>query len=164
MSDLIYTLFGEEKDVNVLQMVMRAIVIFVFTLIIIRISGRRSFGMSMPFDNITAILLGALLSRAVAGSSPFWPVVAAAAAIALLHRLVAWIAMYSRTFAKIVKGESRVIFSDGKLHRENMNMFQIGDKDLEEEIRINGNINTFDKVKEAYCERNGHISVVKKEE
>ena len=37
----------------------------------------------------------------------------------------------------------------------------LSEHDLLEDLRMNGNTSKIEKVKSAYCERNGHISVVK---
>jgi uncharacterized membrane protein YcaP (DUF421 family) len=55
--DAIVAVFGEGKDLSTLQMAMRAIVVFIACLALIRISGRRSFGNRSPFDYVVAILL-----------------------------------------------------------------------------------------------------------
>src|SRR5690242_20328750 len=102
--DLISQLFGEGKELTALQMSMRGIVIFVIALLLIRISGRRSFGLSAPFDNIITILLGAVLSRAVVGASPFWPVVVCCLVIVLLHRLLGLLVSKSERFASLIEG------------------------------------------------------------
>lgn len=57
----IHELFGQGKNLNSLQMTCRGIVVFFFALILIRISGRRSFGIRTPLDNIIIILLGTIL-------------------------------------------------------------------------------------------------------
>ncbi|MDB5228937.1 MAG: hypothetical protein JWN78_3130 [Bacteroidota bacterium] len=162
--EIIYKLFGEGKDLNVLQMCMRALVMFIFTLIIIRIAGRRSFGMKMPFDNIITILLGAILSRAVAGASPFFPTIAAATLLAILHRVCAWLAMKSDSFGRLLKGNACVLFKDGRFLYENMDAFQVCEKDMLEMVRIDTNLPDFEKVKEIYMERTGELGIVKKEE
>jgi len=44
MSDLVSTLFGDGTELNPLQMSLRATAVFVLTLALIRIAGRRSLG------------------------------------------------------------------------------------------------------------------------
>ncbi|MCE3226162.1 MAG: hypothetical protein K0S32_713 [Bacteroidetes bacterium] len=157
-------IFGEGEQLSVLQMSSRAVVIFCIGLILLRLSGRRAFGMRMPFDNVMAILLGAILSRAVTGASPFWPVVAASGIIAFLHRFFGWWGMKSRFFGKLIKGEAKVIYENGKLVRENMSYCRISENDLIEGIRSNSGLDSFEKIKTIYIERDGHISIIKKEE
>jgi uncharacterized membrane protein YcaP (DUF421 family) len=48
--DTVITLFGEGRELNALQMAVRAMVVFFCCLVLIRISGRRSFGQRSPFD------------------------------------------------------------------------------------------------------------------
>src|ERR1700709_2221876 len=83
------TLFGNGGHLNALQMTLRAVAVFALALAMIRVSGRRSFGQHRPFDSCTTVLLGAVLSRAVVGASPFWATMCAGAAIVALHRLIA---------------------------------------------------------------------------
>jgi uncharacterized membrane protein YcaP (DUF421 family) len=159
--DVIYKIFGEGKDLNALQMSMRALLIFILALGIIRIAGRRSFGMKMPFDNIIAILLGAILSRAVVGVSPFWPTVAASAVLALLHRLTAWIAIRNERFGKMLKGNSTLLYKDGVFFHRKMERFQVCEKDVMEEVRIQANTTDMQKIKEIYMEPSGQLSIIK---
>ncbi|MGI8582874.1 MAG: hypothetical protein ACR2KX_11780 [Chitinophagaceae bacterium] len=52
MSELIFKLFGEGKDLNALQMGDRAFVMFFITLFLIRLAGMRAFGQKSAFDTI----------------------------------------------------------------------------------------------------------------
>ena len=71
--DVVNTVFGSGRDLDALQMAARAAAIFIAALVLIRISGRRSFGQRSPFDYVVAILLGATLSRVIVGASPAFP-------------------------------------------------------------------------------------------
>lgn len=161
--EVLIILFGQGKDLNVLQMGMRTVLVFVICLAFIRMSGKRSFGMRMPLDNVITILLGAVLSRAIVGASPFIPTIVSGAIIVVLYRLCAGMAVFSKLFGKLVKGNEELIFKDGELLKENMKRCMVTEKDVIEEMRINGNVDSLDKVKTIYVERNGEISIVKKE-
>src|ERR1035437_4124245 len=157
-----YQFIGEGKELNTLQMAIRAFIIFLIALAFIRFSGRRTFGMLSPFDNVISILLGAILSRAVIGASPFLPTVIAAFVIVVLHRLFAWISLYNDVFGSLIKGNAKIIYKDGEIIRNNMKRFYITDKDLLEGIRLQGNVESLDEIKSAYIERDGKISIIKK--
>jgi uncharacterized membrane protein YcaP (DUF421 family) len=161
--DILQELWGEGKDLNALQMGVRAVCVFMIGLVLIRFTGRRSFGMHMPFDNVITILMGAILSNAITGKAPFLPVLCAATVLAGMHRLFAWIGIYSDIFGRLVKGDPKVLFKDGRHHRENMKRSLVTDEDLVEGIRLAVHTQDLDKVKEVYIERDGRISAVKKE-
>src|SRR4051812_24194899 len=117
--DIVTTVFGHGKDLNALQMSSRSILVFVIALILIRISGRRSFGLHTPLDNIIAISFGAVLSRAIVGASPFVPVIVACFVIVLLHRFFGWLIVKSPKFASMVEGDKILVFEKGKFIEEN---------------------------------------------
>jgi uncharacterized membrane protein YcaP (DUF421 family) len=153
-------LIGEGPDLTIVQMGLRAIFVFMIALAFLRL-GRRAFGMGSPFDHVIGILLGAILSRAVVGASPFWATIIASCVIVLLHRLFAWWSMHSRLVGKLIKGEAKPIFKEGHIVRKNMRQCLISENDLLEGIREAGNVESLDEIKAAYIERDGKISVIK---
>ena len=157
-------LFGERENQTALQMSARAVVIFIITLILLRIAGRRSFGMKSPFDNIIVILLGAILSRAEVGASEFVPTIASATVIAVLHRLGAWLGALNLRFGALIKGQKIVLFEKGKLKHDNMRRALISESDLYASLRNDMHVESFEKIESAYMENNGQISFVRKAE
>jgi len=160
----LHEIFGHGKDLTPLQMSARAIVIFMVGLVLIKIAGRRAFGQKTSFDSVISILLGAILSRAVVGASPFIATVVASAAIVVMHRLFAMLGFYSDAFGKLVKGEARVLYKDGKMYEDHMRTCMITKKDMEESVRLNSNLQFIDETAEVYAERDGQISVIKKKQ
>src|SRR5205085_8726700 len=114
MEENLRTLFGEGPELGALQMALRSAVVFVLALAMIRVSGRRSFGQRRPFDACTTVLLGAVLSRAVVGASPFWATVCAGAAIVALHRVVAMASVRWPAFETFVCGDKRELVTHGR--------------------------------------------------
>src|SRR4051812_6447765 len=116
--EILTELFGHGKDLSPLQMGMRTVLVFIICLVFIRISGKRSFGMHMPLDNVITILLGAVLSRAIVGASPFIATITSGAVIVVVYRLFAGLCFYSKRFGRIVKGSDEVIYKNGQLQKE----------------------------------------------
>ena len=162
MMRLFNELFGNGKDLTALQMGDRSIVMFFITLVLIRISGMRTFGTKSAFDNIIVIMLGAILSRGVSGSSPFIPTVISGLCLALTHRILAVLTVENKFVSKLTEGSEVCLFKNGKLLQDNMKKVSVSLADLMESLRRNANISSLDEVDMAYMERNGEISVVKK--
>lgn len=160
--DIIITIFGEGKDLNIYQMSARAIVIFLITLILIRISGRRSFGVKTPLDNIVVILLGAILSRAVVGVSPFFPTVIACFTFVILHRLLAWGISHSKKFKKVLEGEKILLFNEGKFIDKNLKKALVNEEDVLSGIRTLTLTDDLSKIDRIFIESSGKFSVIKK--
>ncbi|HKC66959.1 MAG TPA: YetF domain-containing protein [Bacteroidia bacterium] len=157
-------IFGRGKELGIFQMSMRTVLIFLITLLFIRISGKRAFGMHMPVDNVMTILLGALLSRAIVGASPFIATVISGFVLVVLYRICTGMGVFSKLFGKIVKGSSILIYQNGKMIKENMVTAMVTEEDLMEEMRVNSNLGSLEDVETAHVERNGEISIVKKKE
>ena len=155
-------LFGEGKDLNVLQMTDRAITVFLISLVLIRISGRRSFGMRSPLDNIIVILLGATLSRAIVGASPFIPVMIASFTLVILHRIFGWGIAHSKAFSKLIEGNKIILFKDGQLIKKHMDAGLVCEEDVMQGVRKTALTEDMNKIEKVFIERTGEITAIKK--
>lgn len=153
-------LFGEGDQISPSQMALRALTLYFIALILVRISGRRTFGKKTTFDNVVVILLGAVLSRAVVGASPYWATVSAGLVLVCIHRLLAWLSIQYPKLGQLINGKQLILYKNGQFHSRNMSIGLVSEADLLEAIRQNGNINSFDKVKEIYMERSGSLSII----
>jgi uncharacterized membrane protein YcaP (DUF421 family) len=164
--DTIQFLFGEGEKLDILQMSMRALVMFLIMLILIRFAGRRAFAKKSSFDNIIVIMLGAVLARGVVGASPFWSTVAASIIMIILHRIVAWLSVKNNFVERLVKGNAILLFQKEKIVNSNLTKTGISKKDLHESLRLETKKDTLEDIDTAFLETNGRISFIlkKKEE
>lgn len=160
----ILLIFGEGEHINVWQMSARAFVIFILTIVLIRISGRRSFGMKSPFDNTITILLGAVLSRAVVGASPFFSTLAAALVLVAMHRMVSWSTRRSRPLERFLKGHELVLYKDGQIIEHNMSRALLSESELLAAVRTLGHETKLENIERAYLETSGRVSIILKDE
>jgi uncharacterized membrane protein YcaP (DUF421 family) len=152
--------FGTGDDLSSLQMGCRALVLYLIMVVLLRISGMRTFGGKSTFDNIIAIMLGAVLSRAVVGASPFVPTVSAGLILVLCHRLLGWMSIYIKGLGRYIKGEETVLYKDGQIKSQNLKRCLLTNGDLMESVRLTANLNSLEKVEQITMERSGRISVV----
>ena len=80
-------LLGTTHNVNAAQECLRALVIFLYGLIVLRISGRRTFARMSAIDFIITIVVGSVLAQAMTGSVPIGPAMIGAAVLVFLHCL-----------------------------------------------------------------------------
>ena len=153
----------EAKEMTVGQMALRAAVVYVVTVAIVRLAKKRFMGRATAFDVILGIMLGSIVSRAVTGNAPFLPALAASAVLVAMHWLFSLASWRWHGFGALVKGRPRVLVRDGEPDRAAMRRSHITEHDLEEDLRGEG-LEGPEKVKEARLERSGKVSVVKRSE
>jgi uncharacterized membrane protein YcaP (DUF421 family) len=162
--DTLVKIFGQAGELNTIQMSCRGVVLFFIALVLIRISGRRSFGIRGPLDNIITILLGAILSRAVVGATPFVPVIVTGLVIVLLHRWISWLITSNDSIAKIVQGQKILLYQDGEFIERNMKRALLNHEDVMHAIRRSVLTEDMSRISKIYIERSGEITAVKKDD
>jgi uncharacterized membrane protein YcaP (DUF421 family) len=162
--DTLIEIFGQGKDLNVLQMSCRAIVVFVIALVLIRLSGRRSFGLHTPLDNIITISLGAILSRAIVGASSFLPVIVTCFVIVLLHRLLGWLIVRNPKLSGLIEGNKILLYENGEFINDNMKRALVCKEDIMQGVRKSAATESIAKIDKIYIERTGEISAIKQPE
>ena len=151
----------EPKDLTSLQVSIRGIIVFAATLVMVRISSKRSLAEKTAFDAALIIIIASVLSRAINGSAPFVPTLVVGFVLVFLHRLLALGAYASHTIGILVKGKPVVIVENGRIDQRNMRANQITEHDLQEDMRLDAEIDDVNKIKVARVERSGDISFIK---
>ena len=67
----------EAKDIGIGQMSLRAFVVFLVAIAIVRFGDERFMGKSTALDVMLGIVFGSVVSRAITGTAPFFPTFAA---------------------------------------------------------------------------------------
>lgn len=155
IASLIGTTTGE---ITWWQMSLRAVIVFLFGLLFIRVFGRRAFGKQTPLDIVLAIVIGSNLSRAMTGNAPLLPTLAATALLAMLYWLTIRFAARLHRFGVALKGRPVRLVHRGEPDEAEMQQRGVSAGDLAEAARQSGLAR--EDVREAYLERNGEISVI----
>jgi len=165
-SQLLQTLLGistEPRELTFLQVAIRGVIIFIATLVMVRLSSKRSLAEKTAFDAVLVVIIGSMLSRAINGSAAFFPTLGSGFVLVLLHRLFGLTAYYSHAFGILLKGKPVVLLQNGRLERKNMLWNHSSEHDLEEDMRLEARAEDLSRTKVARVERSGDISFIKAE-
>lgn len=159
-----WTLGLDNEELAIRHMVVRAIVVFAFSVMLVRLGSKRFISGNTAYDVILGVMLGSIISRAITGQSPFLPTLCAALVIVVLHRLFSRIAVSLDDFGTLIKGNTRVLVQDGEVDWEAMKLSNLSRNDLLEALRLRENLSDWEKIKLARLERNGEISFIRRDE
>ena len=154
----------EPKDLTFLQISLRGVIVFIATLVMIRVGHKRSLARKTAFDAVLIVILASVLSRAVNGSASFFATLGGGLVIVLVHRLFAFAAYHSHWFGVLIKGRPDLIIDDGDLLLGTMRRNHISRHDLDEDLRLAAKTENLDRIKKGYVERSGDISFIEKEQ
>ncbi len=147
------------QQLNIWQMGLRAAIIYVAALIMVRIVGDRRFiGKYAAFDVILSIIYGSTLSRAINGTYAFFETIFAGFVLVGLHWLFSALAFHFTKFENKIKGRSQILIRDGQLCQKTMQACHITREDLASTLRLQCQIDRLEKLEKACLERNGEIS------
>lgn len=150
-------------DVTAGQMALRAVLVYASTLAVVRLGSRRFLGRATAFDVILGIMIGSVMSRGINGSAGLVPTLAAGVVLVALHGLFAMLAFRTSWFGDYVKGRPVLLVEDGRIRPEGMRATSLSEADLVEALRLQGREPDPSRIRRAYLERSGSISVIPRE-
>ncbi|MCW5961344.1 MAG: DUF421 domain-containing protein [Pyrinomonadaceae bacterium] len=160
---LLWVIGGNEVEqvIPVWQLIVRTILIYGVAILIIRVGKRRFMGGFTTFDILLGFVVGSVLSRAITGAIRFVDMVVIVSVLAAVHWIFAIAGYYAGSFlSKKMKNSARKLVEDGQMIEEAMRKSKLGENDLMQAIRSKGNVDSIEKVKSAYLERDGNITVI----
>nr|WP_312662938.1 YetF domain-containing protein [Stenotrophomonas geniculata] len=142
------------------EFILRAVVVYVVVLGMVRLSGKRPLGQITPFDVLLVVLLGNAVQNALLGTdTSLGGGLLLAATLILLNYGVGWVSTRSRRIERLVEGEPVVIARDGRLFDAVLRREQVTLADFEAAMRQQGRLGVED-VELALLEINGHITII----
>jgi uncharacterized membrane protein YcaP (DUF421 family) len=141
------------------EFVLRAVIVYVFLLAILRVTGKRQTGQLAPFDLVLLLVLSNAVQNAMNGgdNSVLGGIISAATLIAL-HYGVAYLTFRSRTLEAWIEGTPRVLIHDGVLNEKIMQRELLTQHELAGALRAAG-CTDIEHVRSATLENNGQITV-----
>jgi len=144
-----------------MDLVLRAIALYVFVLIMMRMVGRRELSSLTPVDLVLLVVLGDAIQQGLTQDDySVTGAIIVITTIALLQVLTSYITYLSRRAKRVIDGEPIVLIEDGKLLERNLRRQRLRPEDVAEEMRLQG-IGNFPDVQWGILESNGNFSFIK---
>jgi uncharacterized membrane protein YcaP (DUF421 family) len=142
------------------ELIVRSAAVYVFLLVLLRISGKRQVGQLAPFDLVLLLVLSNAVQNSMnGGDNSLIGGLVSATVLVGLNFLVGYATFRSKRLEGIIEGRPQLIIHDGKLYEDVLRKAQLTHHELHAALRQCGCTGVSD-VHAAFLENNGSISVV----
>jgi uncharacterized membrane protein YcaP (DUF421 family) len=157
-----HALFIFRPETSIPLLVLRAVVVYAFLMVGLRLAGRRETGQMTSFDLVLLLILSNAVQNSInAGDNSLGGGLVSAITLLLLNTAVGWAAYRWRWFERLVEGRPVRIITDGKVHLKALARERITVEQLRSALRKQG-IDGISYCKRAVLEPNGTLSAVRK--
>ena len=145
------------------EFVLRAVVVYVVLLAMIRLSGKRTMGQFTSFDMLLIVLLGNAVQNALLGTDTSMAGgLLLAATLMTLNWMVGFVTARSQRVERLLEGEPVVLARNGHVYRDVLRRELVSRDDLAKSMREAG-CSDISHVHLALLETNGHITILVRE-
>lgn len=148
------------EELNAVELLVRTVIVYAFALAAVRLGSKRFLSEASAFDVVVAIMLGSIMSRGINGSGELVPALISGAALVAVHWVLAALTSRLDWFGPLVKGNPSLLVKDGRIDGEALRRSGMSEHDLEQALRLKAGETELSRVRRAYMERNGSISVI----
>ena len=149
-----------EMSVPWWEFVLRGVLVYVFLLVFLRLTGKRQTGQYAPFDLVLLLILSNAVQNSMnAGDNSLIGGLISASTLMGCHVVLANLTFRFAWLERLIDGTPRVLVDQGKVHTELMHKELLSTEDLEAALRAGGCLHLHE-VERATIETNGQISVV----
>lgn len=139
---------------------IRAVLLYLACLIVMRIMGKRQIGQLQPFELVISFLIAQLAASPMGDSGiPLVYGLVPLFAIWFMHQLISFGMMHSSRIRAFVCGKPAVLIQGGQVQEEQMRDQLLNMEDLLSQLRAEGFVRLQD-IESAILETNGQLSVL----
>lgn len=143
------------------NLILRAVVVYVFILILMRISGKREMGHMGAVEFVTVLLISNAVQNSLnAGDNSLIGGLVLSATLIALSLLFSAIAYRSRLFTRIFEGTPTLLINKGKIIQANMRKERLRESEIRVLLRKQG-VHHYHEVSTAILESDGTLSLTK---
>jgi uncharacterized membrane protein YcaP (DUF421 family) len=144
------------------ELVVRSVAVYIFLLLLLRLTGKRQVGQLAPFDLVLLLVLSNAVQNSMnGGDNSLLGGLISAVTLVGLNFIVGYATFKSKRLETIIEGRPQVLIHNGQISEDVMQKVQLTHHELNGALRQAGCACAAD-VHLAILENNGSISVVPK--
>src|ERR1700756_3285225 len=146
----------------ILEKILRPVIVYIFLIVGLRLSGKRELAQLNPFDLIVLLTLSNTVQNAIIGNdnSVTGGIIGAASLLAINYLVVRFLYDH-RKLEQIVEGSPDILVEDGKVHETKLKRELITLEELAAAARKQG-FDTLSDVKQCILEPGGTLTFIAK--
>jgi uncharacterized membrane protein YcaP (DUF421 family) len=141
---------------------LRIVITYLYLLVIIRLSGKRTIAEGTAFDLIVALIVGDMPDGIIWGELPLAQGIVGLGTIMAAHLLVVHAAAHRISFDRLIGGSPVPLLQDGNPLRRHMRRERVNEQELDALLREHG-VDEHGEVREALLEQSGILTIEKRE-
>ena len=146
-----------------METVLRAVAIYLFLMIVFRISGKRALAEMNAFDMVLLLIIGESVSQGLMGDDfSITTALVLVTTLVLMEIAFAFIKQKSKVAEIWLDDAPLIVVEDGKPLRDRMDRARVDEEDVLEAARGAHGLENMQQIKYAVLERGGSISVIPK--
>src|SRR5882724_2290668 len=103
------------------EFVVRAVIVYLFLMVILRLTGKRQIGQLAPFDLVQLLVLSNAVQNSMnGGDNSLLGGLISAVALITLNWGIGYITFRSKRIARIVEGRPQILIHNGHVYRDVM--------------------------------------------
>jgi uncharacterized membrane protein YcaP (DUF421 family) len=141
------------------ELIVRGVVVYVFLLVLLRLTGKRQVGQLAPFDLVLLLVLSNAVQNSMnAGDNSLVGGLVSATTLVAANWLVSLATYRSKRLAAAIEGRPQLLVHNGKLYEDVLSRAKLTHHELNAALR-QGGCSCIEDVHTAVLENNGTISV-----
>ena len=142
------------------EFIVRAVVVYLFLLVLLRLTGKRQVGQLAPFDLVLLLVLSNAVQNSMnGGDNSITGGMILAATLVGINSCVGWLTFHSKVVEGFIEGRPVILVHDGKIDHLALRQVQMTTHELEASIRAAGCAGPA-AVRFAVLENTGKVSVI----
>ncbi|MFZ4714961.1 MAG: DUF421 domain-containing protein [Bacteriovoracaceae bacterium] len=150
-----------QSELSLLELTIRAVLVYLSILILLRLSGKRQMGQMSPTEFVAILLISNAVQNAMNGGDNslgggLW----LAFILIGLSTVISFVTYRSRFFSHIFEGTPTLLIHKGKMISKHMSQERLSDAELKALLRKQG-IHHMDEIETAILESDGTLSITR---